>query len=260
MTKTTTKTADQPKLHLFYHSTVRGISNMGGDKERVYYGKVFRVPRSIPRVAMNPETEWGAIEERELGDLEAWMADTSRHDKKGVLAIGEMAERHEVYDIDTGDIIVMYRVPFKPADEKPARPTTSPPPLSRRARRAAKKQDDVCASLLATPPNLSDDAGSVLARLMSVMDRHADWKLPGDLAVEQRALTLMTLAAHELSKMAPSDHRQAIISQMGMWLDWLVGQHDNQPDVPPLDEAVMEQLRAEGLAVAVEPDDEPVSH
>ena len=53
------------KFHLLWFSTQRGISNEDGEKSRVYYGKVFRVPRDIAT-----EDARLAIEAREMNDLE----------------------------------------------------------------------------------------------------------------------------------------------------------------------------------------------
>ena len=117
------------KFHLFWFSTGRGISNEDGEKKRLYYGKIFRVPRDLV-----DEKERLAIEEREMSDLEE-RAIRQSCTKGGKPAAGEFMERYDVFDVETGDAMVMYRLPYQPDDEKPVRPTTTPPAMSRRARR-----------------------------------------------------------------------------------------------------------------------------
>ena len=115
------------KFHLLWFSTQRGISNEDGEKSRVYYGKVFRVPRDIAT-----EDARLAIEAREMNDLEERAINQSCTEG-GKPAHGEFLERYDVFDIETGDALVMYRVPYQSENEKPIRPATVPPPLSRRA-------------------------------------------------------------------------------------------------------------------------------
>ena len=54
------KRSDQPQFHVAWYSTGRGVSNEDGAKNRVYYGKVFRIPRD----AVNDEEQRLTIENR----------------------------------------------------------------------------------------------------------------------------------------------------------------------------------------------------
>ena len=100
----TTALSDIPKMHLVWHSTCRGVSNEDGNKQRLYYGKIFRVPRDIV-----DEKERLEIEDREFADLERRFIDNNCTEG-GTAAIGEVFERYDIFDPDTDDVIVMYRV------------------------------------------------------------------------------------------------------------------------------------------------------
>ena len=95
---------------------------------------------------------------------------------------------------------------------------------------------------------------------MRLLAKHAPdkaFKLPTSLAAEQRALALMTVAAHELSSMPPSSQRQAIITQIGAFLGWLVAEGDSTPSLPAISEKDIEELAEEGFATRIDlgPDD-----
>ena len=253
----TTAQNDIPKMHLIWHSTCRGFSNDDGTRDRIYYGKIFRIPSDI--YATNKQTGAGSIEERELDDLQERFINSGCVEG-GSPAIGEVFERYDMHDPDTGDLIVMYRVPYKSSDEQPSRPATTPPPLSRHARRAAAKQGLVEGGVMPIPPNTSQEARQLIGRLLRLLTKHAPDKafgLPASLAAEQRALALMTVAAHELSSMPPSSQRQAIITQMGAFLGWLVDQTDDAPPMPAISEEDIEELAEEGFATRIDlgPDD-----
>ena len=254
MTKAST-TSDRPKFHFHWHSTLRGVSNAAGDKDRVYYGKVYRIPKAM----QDDADAWKDFEHKAIDDLMAKVVDASCCSDDGMPAVGEVVERCDVFDAETGDVVVMWRVPYRPAEEKPVKPIIAPPPLSRRAPRAA--EHDVLRVSMPVPPNASDDARILIGMLLRMLAKHADWKLPGDLAAEQRAIALLTVAAHEVSSMAPSDHRSAIVSQMGMWLDWLVSVADNKPEMPPMTAGVMRDLEAKSIVKVIDVgDDEPQGH
>ena len=56
---------DTPKMPLVWFSTIRGLSNPDRTMDRLYYGKVYRIPRDVK----DAETERIAIEEREMNAL-----------------------------------------------------------------------------------------------------------------------------------------------------------------------------------------------
>lgn len=253
---------DFPKMHIIYFSTLRGFSNPDGVKERVYYGKVFRVPKDD--VADKNRTALGSIENREIEDLERRFINKSCV-SDGRPAINEAMERLEAFDPDTGDALVMYRVPYETSGGPPSQPTTTLPPLSRHARRAVAKKGQVQFGAMAVPPNASQGTRRLIGQLMRLLTKHAPdsaFKLPAAVAAEQRAIALMTVAAHELSSMPPSTQRQAIISQMGAFLGWLVAETDTMSPPPIISEDDLEELKDEGIAETIDlgPDDTDKPH
>ena len=177
----TTAQTDYPKMHMFWYSANRGFSNDDGARKRVYYGKIFRIPK---------DTEGGEdIEQHELDDLQDRFINSSC--AEGAMPVeGETFERYDMFDPDTGDMVVVYRVPYQPSDEHPSQPTTTPPPLSRRARRAAAKQGPLVSGVLAIPPNASQEARQLIVRLLHLLTKHAPdrtFKLPAALAADTAA-------------------------------------------------------------------------
>ena len=242
-------------MPLVWFSTIRGISNPDRATERVYYGKVHRVPRDA--VGARAAGEAGAIEERELRALENEVINASCTDD-GIPATGEIFERYDVFDAETGDCLVMYRVPYKATDDKKRHPATVPPPLSRAARQARKRGGR--SHLLAAPPNAGQEARVLIGRLLRLLAKNAPDKafkgLPA-FAAEQRALALLTVAASELATMPRSSHRDAIVSQMGEWLRWLIDQTDAAPELPealPLE--ALQNLADQGIGIEIGPDEE----
>ena len=212
---------EQP-FSLWWLSTQRGISNPPHVRsDRTYHGLVFRLSGDIhPK---DPKfIEWN---EQTLSDLEA-KAITKSCANGGEFAAGEVVERYDCFDIDNGDWLTMYRVPYRGTGAaRPEWATT----LDRQRRRLGK---NVYAAL-AAPPNLSEEGRKLTGLLLRVLDKG---KLAttgkGNEHAEQNALALMTVAAGEISKLPVSDHREAIIEQMGRWLGWLVEQNDNPPEQP----------------------------
>jgi len=92
------KKGKKTKGDIFYQSTVRGFAFPEGGHV-VYYGKVYRIPRAdFPHNMLKHETE----PEDLLKDIE---------DAEPVP--GAVLERHEVFDQDTGDVWVMWRIPYR---------------------------------------------------------------------------------------------------------------------------------------------------
>ncbi len=100
----------------------------------------------------------------------------------------------------------------------------------------------------------------LIGRLLRLLAKNAPDKafkgLP-TLAAEQRALALLTVAASELATMPRSSHRDAIVSQMGEWLRWLIDQTDAAPELPealPLE--ALQDLADQGIGIEIGPDEE----
>lgn len=86
---------------VFYLSVSQGISNPQGQEPITYHGKVYRIPRS----------EHGTIRqlEWEMKPEELLRGMGSNEEPVG----GGVIERFEIFDQDSGDVWVMYRVPCR---------------------------------------------------------------------------------------------------------------------------------------------------
>lgn len=244
---------DPPKMPMVWFSTCRGASNPDRDTNRLYYGMVLRIPQNIE----DAKTERIAIEERGMRALEEKVLGTSCVEN-GTPATGEILERYDVYDGETGDILVMYRVPYKASDDRKPHPATTPPPLSRTARRARKHGGH--GHSFAAPPNAGQEARVLIGRLMRLLTLNAPdktFKGPPAFAAEQRALALLTVAASELATMPKSSHRSAIVSQIAEWLRWLIDQADATPKLPEaLSQEALRELADQGMGIELGPDEE----
>ncbi len=83
---------DIPKMHLIWFSTRRGFSNDEGTRDRIYYGKIFRIPSDI--YATDKQAGAGSIEEQELDDLQERFINSGCIEG-GSPAIGEVFERYD---------------------------------------------------------------------------------------------------------------------------------------------------------------------
>ncbi len=90
-------------MEIAYQSTVRGVSRrkveeLGKEIGFVYYGVVFSIPKED-----FPE---------KLDELEPSFESFMSEFDDCTPMPGGMIERHEVVDVNTGDVHVMYRVPY----------------------------------------------------------------------------------------------------------------------------------------------------
>lgn len=93
---------------VYYQPVRHGLSNAAGDKPIIYHGKAYRVPRSAHGTVQQLEWE---IPPRELP------TPITRDDGVSVYPVeGAVIERFEIVDRDTGDLWVMYRVPYPTED------------------------------------------------------------------------------------------------------------------------------------------------
>jgi hypothetical protein len=84
---------------VFYLSVTQGITNPQGKEPIAYYGKVYRIPRSEHGTIR--QLEWEMKPDELLGGM----------GQDGEPVGGGVIERFEIYDRDSGDVWVMYRVP-----------------------------------------------------------------------------------------------------------------------------------------------------
>ena len=90
----------EPQKTIHYFSTLRGFRNQGANEAVVYYGAIVRIP------AQEYATEEATknYEEPLLDKLE---------EKVAALGVpeGAIIERYDTWDWETGDVLVLYRIP-----------------------------------------------------------------------------------------------------------------------------------------------------
>lgn len=96
------------KGNVFYLSVGRGITNPDGSRPVAYFGKVYRIPRSEHGTLR--QLEWEMTPDDLLADMTRPDGVPIEHVPDGVV------ERFEIYDQDSGDVWVMYRVPYQAAN------------------------------------------------------------------------------------------------------------------------------------------------
>jgi hypothetical protein len=90
---------------MHYFSTLRGVTEQETHSPVVYYGASWR----IPRASMRSEEAAKKAMKQDFDRLEALLQRTFE-DKKVI--VGGIIERYETYDIETGDMLVLYRIPY----------------------------------------------------------------------------------------------------------------------------------------------------
>jgi len=89
---------------MFYQSALRGVANPHRVRKVVYYGKVYRV--------RTPHTKPPGGAHRLK--LEARMLEELLKERPGCEPVpGAPIERYEVFDRDTGNCFIMWRVPYQ---------------------------------------------------------------------------------------------------------------------------------------------------
>lgn len=89
------------KVTVAYYSTSKGVTEQQTGTPTTYYGKVFKIPEKL-------FSEQGDVDfEKDIGELVQEVRD------KGLEPVldGATVERYETWDIENGDVWVMYRVP-----------------------------------------------------------------------------------------------------------------------------------------------------
>lgn len=89
-----------------YVSTIRGVTEHKTGQSTVYYGLTFRIKRED--YATDRQME---LEDEIFSKIEQWIQ--SPPQGEGAFAKGGTVERYEVFDAESGDVLVMYRVPFQ---------------------------------------------------------------------------------------------------------------------------------------------------
>jgi len=95
---------NEPKS-VFYQSTIEGITQQIVDAPIVYYGFTFGHGHG------RQEDRAKTLEREMLGRLQR-LLDGELKDCKGArLVVNGVVERYEVFDVDSSDMLVMYRIP-----------------------------------------------------------------------------------------------------------------------------------------------------
>lgn len=89
---------------VFHQTVARGLANPDGCKPITYFGKVFRIPRQDHDTLR--QIEWEPDPQELLRDLIDPQAGAVQPARTCIV------ERLEMYDQETGDVWVMYRVPY----------------------------------------------------------------------------------------------------------------------------------------------------
>ena len=95
-------------MGVHYQSTIRGRANPSAEPRMLYYGVVLRIPRQ--EYCADPAE---ALRRHDVGTL----ASLLRPRGSEVPARTGPIERYEVWDIDTSDVWVMWRVPYARLEE-----------------------------------------------------------------------------------------------------------------------------------------------
>jgi hypothetical protein len=101
---------DNLESGLFYQSLIGTIPDRETDDEMSYFAVVYTVPFED----MEDEEIFYDPEETELLTVvrDKGVAEFKSLDGRGV-------ERYEIYDVNTDDVHIMYRIPYKPPKSKP---------------------------------------------------------------------------------------------------------------------------------------------
>lgn len=101
---------DNLESGLFYQSLIGGIPDREADDEMSYFAVVYTVPFDD----LEDEEIFYDPEETELLTVvrDKRVAEFKSLDGRGV-------ERYEIYDVNTDDVHIMYRIPYKPPKSKP---------------------------------------------------------------------------------------------------------------------------------------------
>jgi hypothetical protein len=89
------------KVTVAYYATDQGVTQQTGNENITYYGKVFKIPKALYSTAGDVDFQ---------KDIEELLEEVQ---KKGLEPVtGEATiERYETWEIEDGNVWVMYRVP-----------------------------------------------------------------------------------------------------------------------------------------------------
>ena len=142
---------------MFYQSTIRGRTEEETKRATVYYGATYKIPRDI--FATDEQIE---VEKQMLEKLNEWI-ETDIDEDEGRFPQDGIIERYEVYEIGTGDIWVMYRVPHQAIDLAEPTPTFADEAMDE-APDLSPEMKEVISGYIATSKLKGKSAGHTYAR------------------------------------------------------------------------------------------------
>jgi hypothetical protein len=91
---------------VFYQSLIENIPEAQGKEEISYFTVVYSLPADDFQEYASEETEvFTVVKDRAIGEFNSLE--------------GKEVERYEIYDFNTDDIHVMYRIPYRPPRRRP---------------------------------------------------------------------------------------------------------------------------------------------
>ncbi len=91
---------------VFYQSLIENIPEVQGKEEISYFMVVYSLPAENFEECEPEETEvFTVVKDRAVGEFKSLE--------------GKQVERYEIYDFNTDDIHVMYRIPYRPPRRRP---------------------------------------------------------------------------------------------------------------------------------------------
>ena len=91
------------KVTVAYYSTAQGVTQQQKGLSAIYYGKVFKIPKEL-------FSENGDIDFRK--DIQELLEEIQDKGLEPILNESTV-ERYETWELESGDVRVMYRVPCK---------------------------------------------------------------------------------------------------------------------------------------------------
>jgi hypothetical protein len=91
---------------IVYRSSIRGVTQVENDAKISYWGKTIRIPNKYVGTDRQAEFE---IDPATL---------IQQIPEQGEVIPGGWAERYDFWDVETKDLIVVWRIPFKPHSQK----------------------------------------------------------------------------------------------------------------------------------------------
>ena len=94
---------------MYYQSSIRGVTERDSGLSTVYWGVVRRISKEKAR--QDPDQAW--TEALQRNPLDKLLERVSENGKGGEIPEGAVIELYEIWDVETGDVLMMWRVPIR---------------------------------------------------------------------------------------------------------------------------------------------------